>query len=533
MNMDNKVTLQDLADGLARRRGITQDEATTFVKCVFDIVEQYISSDKLVKIKGLGTFKLVTVSNRESVNVNTGERILIQGHTKVSFLPDSGIADLVNKPFADFETTILNDNIDMEALDNIVTPDLPMPASNVAQEDTDTEEVVLEDEEESPTVDFTSEEPEVASAETEEIATAQEPVESELMPVESEASPTDVTEIETPSEEPVTDDENSAETETVEVSEPAVVTEATEPGSAITEKSPVEPVADTQNCTEASEPQNEATIHQQVEVLKTQTQNVQSQQVSDLNVSTQHVEHQTIEQHVSSADGKSQEDSNHSVLHVSWRGVMALIIMVVILMIGSYLAGYYELLSPVKTPRVPDVQPTVPTERVAAKPAPVVPKAVADSTKAKKETAVEAENQTVEEKPAEEVAEQKVPEVEPEKKEVVAQEPAPKAKDSVVEPVKEAPKQEVKPAVPEKAKEPTIPSEQQETLVTQVRGSYKIVGTRGTHVVRDGDNISSIARATYGDPRMATYIIAYNNLSNPDIITAGTQLKLPELRQKQ
>lgn len=117
--MNNKLGLQDLISALAERNGMDAKSATVFVKTVFEIVEEYISKDKLVKIKGLGTFKLVSVSDRESVNVNTGERILIAGHSKLSFTPDAALKDAVNRPFSDFETTVLRDTTSTEDMERI------------------------------------------------------------------------------------------------------------------------------------------------------------------------------------------------------------------------------------------------------------------------------------------------------------------------------------------------------------------------------------------------------------------------------
>ena len=107
--MDKKVLVQDLSEGLVRRKGLSQEDAMTFVRTVFDLVGEFLQTDKIVKIKGLGTFKLVTVDSRESVDVNTGERIVIKEYTKVNFTPDPVLRDAVNKPFAQFETVILNE----------------------------------------------------------------------------------------------------------------------------------------------------------------------------------------------------------------------------------------------------------------------------------------------------------------------------------------------------------------------------------------------------------------------------------------
>lgn len=109
-----KISIQDLSSVLVEKRGLTKKEASNFISEMFDIVQQELEKDKLVKIKGLGTFKIIDVDDRESVNVNTGERVLIEGHGKITFTPDSLMKELVNKPFSQFETVVLNDGVEFE-----------------------------------------------------------------------------------------------------------------------------------------------------------------------------------------------------------------------------------------------------------------------------------------------------------------------------------------------------------------------------------------------------------------------------------
>ena len=117
--MDGKLTVTELAQILAKESQMSQSAAEIFVKAVFDVVTEAVLSDKIVKVKGLGTFKLIGVSDRESVNVNTGERILIAGHSKLSFTPDTALKNAVNRPFADFETVILNEKTPIEEMERI------------------------------------------------------------------------------------------------------------------------------------------------------------------------------------------------------------------------------------------------------------------------------------------------------------------------------------------------------------------------------------------------------------------------------
>lgn len=112
--MNDKLNIQDFVNILAQKHHMDKKDADVFVREFFLLIEQALENDKYVKIKGLGTFKLMEVGSRESVNVNTGERFKIEGHTKISFTPDPDLRDLINKPFAHFETVILNENTVLE-----------------------------------------------------------------------------------------------------------------------------------------------------------------------------------------------------------------------------------------------------------------------------------------------------------------------------------------------------------------------------------------------------------------------------------
>lgn len=112
--MNEKMNIQDLIDSLAEKHGMSKKHAENFVKEFFQLIEQSLEKDKYVKIKGLGTFKLIDVDSRESVNVNTGERFEIQAYTKVSFTPEPALKDIINKPFSHFETVTLNDDTVLE-----------------------------------------------------------------------------------------------------------------------------------------------------------------------------------------------------------------------------------------------------------------------------------------------------------------------------------------------------------------------------------------------------------------------------------
>jgi nucleoid DNA-binding protein/LysM repeat protein len=202
--MSNKLSIQDLASAYAEKSGTDQKSALAFVKTVFEIVEEFISTDKVVKIKGFGTFKLISVSDRESVNVNTGERIVIAGHTKLSFTPDATLRDAVNRPFADFETTPINENTSIEAMEKLPSHNEALPSEDSSEDYAEdqnlvvVEETVLEEPSspESPTSYDESVET-VASAEDERVGEdLQVETKEEAMPVETndEAMPVETKE---------------------------------------------------------------------------------------------------------------------------------------------------------------------------------------------------------------------------------------------------------------------------------------------------------------------------------------------------
>ena len=112
--MDERINQQTLIDLLIEKNGLDRKMSEKFVKEFFALIEESLEKNKLVKIKGLGTFKLVDVDSRESVNINTGERFVIEGYSKISFVPDSSIRDIINKPFAHFETVPLNEGVVIE-----------------------------------------------------------------------------------------------------------------------------------------------------------------------------------------------------------------------------------------------------------------------------------------------------------------------------------------------------------------------------------------------------------------------------------
>ena len=130
-----KTVIQIIASALAKQYKLSAADGATFVDTFFAIISDELKKGNQVKIKGLGTFKVQRVKPRESVNVNTGERVLIEGHDKVSFTPDAAMKELVNKPFSQFETVVINDGVDTKELEKIPTEEENANADSNSSED--------------------------------------------------------------------------------------------------------------------------------------------------------------------------------------------------------------------------------------------------------------------------------------------------------------------------------------------------------------------------------------------------------------
>ena len=136
----SKLNIYDLCSVLTSKNGLDDKESHRFIKAIFDVIQEGLDEDKIVKVKGLGTFKIIEVDDRESINVNTGERVLIEGHSKLTFTPDSVMKEIVNKPFSQFETVILNEGVDFPE------PVVEEPAAEdiIADEPAEGKEIIVE-----------------------------------------------------------------------------------------------------------------------------------------------------------------------------------------------------------------------------------------------------------------------------------------------------------------------------------------------------------------------------------------------------
>lgn len=216
-----KMTTQDLASVLVERWHIGKKEASQFVNELFFLIQKSLDEDKIVKVKGLGTFKIIDVDDRESVDVNTGDRVLIEGHGKITFIPDVLMKELVNKPFSQFETVVLKDGVDFNEAENAIQTEEPPIPDEV--EDTSAPLVEFVTEEEMPEKPFETKEPEApvtplkSEESVPEASTSEKVVPEETAPEEEAAQPV----VAETTEEAVSE-------ETDETDEPEIVEEASD-----------------------------------------------------------------------------------------------------------------------------------------------------------------------------------------------------------------------------------------------------------------------------------------------------------------
>ena len=249
-----RTVIQIIASALAKQYNLSAADSSAFIDSFFAIISEELKKGNQVKIKGLGTFKVQRVKPRESVNVNTGERVLIEGHDKISFTPDAAMKELVNKPFSQFETVVINDGVDTKELEKIPT------------ESNDRE--IVEDSIKSETI----EEPEKTISSPEESAPKDETItknEEQLKEI-----PNVVEEEEYPKDEKKEEVGESSDTEKIDSKEEAIVEEPTNNPNSKVER------------LEKEEPRQEETIveHPKTEVKKIKEAPKEEPQDSDSDI---------------------------------------------------------------------------------------------------------------------------------------------------------------------------------------------------------------------------------------------------------
>ena len=538
--MDNKILLQDIADFLCYRSGITKREAEQFVRAFFEVIQQGLERDQYVKIKGFGTFKLVEVGQRESVNINTGERFQINGHTKVSFTPDTSLKDLVNRPFSHFQTVILNDETAIEELDACTVPEdseqlneeVSILESQIPATEEEENTSMINDKEaeanQSESEANQSESEQIISTEIEENDPKQEPEETnEPMSMEV-VTPIPLSEVTTSlsnseeekdtTEDSMTKIENSPSTETDKEQQVVIVPiPLSEPID--TEVSVASDESSSEKSDEESLPTEGGSTDTQCNAASPILPPIPSPEVLASSIPKETAEKDNFRS--DGADRASSEEAFDSIVAIEteqgmqylvsqkamrklkrWKTISIVLFAILVTFSLFTLSFLSELFTKcdVETNSSFETTPIEDEEQIYAADSSTTDSLHAsDTTDVKLITPANVDSIINKKRAA-----SKAP--------VVAEKTVAEATPALREENRQATKQAALPQVN--------------------RGSYKITGTRSTHVVSRGETLTSIAEREYGSKSFANYIAIYNGLKDANYVHAGTTLRLPELQPK-
>ena len=538
--MDNKILLQDIADFLCYRSGITKREAEQFVRAFFEVIQQGVERDQYVKIKGFGTFKLVEVGQRESVNINTGERFQINGHTKVSFTPDTSLKDLVNRPFSHFQTVILNDETAIEELDACTVPEdseqlneeVSILESQIPATEGEENTSMINDKEaeanQSESEANQSESEPIISTEIEENEPKQESEETNEPMSKEVVTPIPLSEVTTSlsnseeekdtTEDSMTKIEDSPSTETDKEQQVVIVPiPLSEPID--TEVSVASDATSSEKSDEESLPTEGGSTDTQCDVASPILPPIPSPEVLASSIPKETAENDIFRS--DGADRASTEEAFDSIVAIEteqgmqylvsqkamrklkrWKTISIVLFAILVTFSLFTLSFLSELFTKcdVETNSSFETTPIEDEEQIYAADSSTTDSLHAsDTTDVKLITPANVDSIINKKRAA-----SKAP--------VVAEKTVAEATPALREENRQATKQAALPQVN--------------------RGSYKITGTRSTHVVSRGETLTSIAEREYGSKSFANYIAIYNGLKDANYVHAGTTLRLPELQPK-
>lgn len=538
--MDNKILLQDIADFLCYRSGITKREAEQFVRAFFEVIQQGLERDQYVKIKGFGTFKLVEVGQRESVNINTGERFQINGHTKVSFTPDTSLKDLVNRPFSHFQTVILNDETAIEELDACTVPEdseqlneeVSILESQIPATEGEENTSMINDKEaeanQSESEANQSESEQITSTELEENEPKQESAETNEPLSKEVVTPIPLSEVTTSlsnseeekdtTEDSMTKIEDSPSTETDKEQQVVIVPiPLSEPID--TEVSVASDATSSEKSDEESLPTEGGSTDTQCDVASPILPPIPSPEVLASSIPKETAENGNFRS--DGADRASSEEAFDSIVAIEteqgmqylvsqkamrklkrWKTISIVLFAILVTFSLFTLSFLSELFTKcdVETNSSFETTPIEDEEQIYAADSSTTDSLHAsDTTDVKLITPANVDSIINKKRAA-----SKAP--------VVAEKTVAEATPALREENRQATKQAALPQVN--------------------RGSYKITGTRSTHVVSRGETLTSIAEREYGSKSFANYIAIYNGLKDANYVHAGTTLRLPELQPK-
>ena len=515
--MKKKLLLQDISDLLVQPGHAGKKDADNFVRAFFDIVEQGLLEDQFVKIKGLGTFKLVSVSDRESVNINTGERFQISGHTKISFTPDNAMKELVNRPFSHFEAVDLSEDTDTAEFD-LIDQEIARMEQEARTEEAETEPTLPEPETEVPDSN-TGDRAEAEAAVPDELAE-----EEDILPEETPATGQPQTIVTPQSDDlPITASTEPTPEEQTEYKEGEKEEDAGQATTIIvplTDDEPAEELPEGNDAPADADDAAEETVPAQNEEEQDATEDSEALPAADeeIGVSAPRAITQTTDFTAQQQTDNSLTPANYTYCETpprpryKWLKRTAASAGILFLLVLCYFAGYYRLLCPCQLPCIPwfdempavqpTVQPAAPEKDAQTKERPAVP-AVPPATK----------------------PEQPAPATTPAAKPAAQPQDGGKAK-----PEADSPKQA---QAVSSAQQPAQQQGQTDGKQATAQQPAK-PGAQASqdakprfHTVRKGENLTQISRQYYGSDRYVQKIIRKNNLSDANNIIPGTRLLLP------
>ncbi len=545
---EKKFQLQDLAEQLAREQGISSQEALEFVRTFFELTQEGILKDSLVKVSGFGTTKLVIVNERESVNIHTGERFQIGKHSKITFTPDNTLRDLVNGPFALLSTTTLFDDTPEEELDSVPVlendfSDDSEDALTLGELTNDIEQVLVAEVPSSQLHNgslLTDDSTEVAKELQSEETSIADVVPQEILSgklLSKEASSEDNNNISEEEKISTTEFSTTTATDTIlEDSSTQVDANAIEFTSSSTADDNLSSLTSSENSLlQSSTESTESRQDEEEEILigantkeealgQETTSDFSSNPASvDITLTTIPAETEKKPSHITNIQGEihvTTDNLNHKERHHRTRFNVLLVAFVLLLVVLSYFAGYYHWLCP-NCPQSHVVLPTQPANNAQHNPivsdtVTTLPGKNSDST-AKTPPPTDTSSSTADTQTNDATATFSPEKTKKEEK------TAPQATTTQTIIVKSQ----------------HLSSQQKEQLLAKSRqwqqlphGKSIIVGTYASHVVQTGESIPRLAKRYYGNSNYANYIVLFNHIKDPDVIKVGQQIKMPQLLQQ-
>ena len=504
--MDKKGYI-DLAELLTRKHTISDVSSQIFVNRMFHVISNGLLNDGIVKVRGLGTFKLIEVEDRVSVDVNTGQRVVIPGHYKVSFTCDSTMKEIVNKPFSQFETVVLNDGVDFSSIDTPAESDEPNLDDDDVNEEED--EIVVEKQKEQYFVE-TSEVEEETSAEDQTPKVEVDTIAEEQTPEVEEET---ITEEQTPGVE----EENSVEIILL-------------PEEEILPEEKVEDVLSNEEVDDVSDDKREASIGQEDadeefndfdnatdnssvnDVVNDDDNIIVNSTINDDEIRNEvkdevndedkdEVKDEIDDNNNDDDDNSDAEPSSGSKKHIFGYIILSLILLLIAAgaYYGGYLYGYQKGRA--------DVSFEMHKQIMKCSHHPQTPSLEKDTTNVDtitKNTPVMVNDQSS-------VNSERNTDTKIEDKTIV--------------------KTETKPESKTVSKAPATDDLHAQYAAKDVRvrlGAYRIVGTDHEELVRPGDNVRKLSRRCLGEG-MECYVEVYNGINSNTPLKAGQKLKIPKL----